>query len=85
MFFSYPLGKFLKYDFLHAPPYGLSNISSKVSTPLFIRWKINELVITTEYFYKFLRIDIIKTWRATDKPIFNGLKKPFWTSSLEHA
>jgi hypothetical protein len=42
----------------------------------------NELVITTEYFYKSLCINITKTWGLLIKLLLLGLKNPYDLSLL---
>jgi len=62
---------------VHALTQGLTGILHRVSTLLLVQRKFDKHVMITEYFYKFLCMNIAKTWGATDKPKFNKPKNPW--------
>jgi hypothetical protein len=69
-------GSLLFLTMVHTPTNELFGILPRISTPLLIRRKFDELIMVIEYFYKSLRIKITKSWGLLMNPNLMGSKPP---------
>jgi len=61
---------------VHIPTHVLSSLLPRVSTPLSIWRKFDKIIVVTEYSYKSLRFNTIKTWRLLMDPNKKDKKIP---------